>query len=78
MKPIEEQVIVYWIDPGKKQPKIGETVVATVSGSGVGQIYDHALLNVRWCGENYGWEMADVCLDEFIVHRWCDLEPYGG
>lgn len=75
---IEKQVIVNWMEPWEDTPPVGQTVLATVTGTGPGILCDHALINVKWNGENSGWEMEEVPLDEFIVHAWCDIEPYRG
>ena len=73
---IERQVIVTWEDP-KKPPKPGEIVVMTISGKGKNMEYDHAFALGCWYDDGLGWDLESVQLDEFIVHAWADLEPYG-
>ena len=74
---IERQVIVTWYTPEEKLPKEFETVVATISGKTESVEYDHALCLIEWCGDQWDVSMMDVDLTEFVVHAWCDLEPYG-
>ena len=75
---IERQVFVTWFTPEEKMPKEGETVVITFSGKAKHATYDHTFGLAEWYSE-YGWDMdgVDIDLEEFEVHAWCDLEPYG-
>lgn len=83
---IEQQVIVTWHDPEKKLPEEGMDVVVTISGKRRSKRfecieYDHAFAVAQyWEGD--GWVIEDpdgrMPFDEFIIHAWCDLEPYGG
>lgn len=75
MSLIERQVIVTWHTPEEKLPEKGETVVATVSGRTRGAEYVSAFALLTWDGIE--WNLIDIHLDEFTVHAWCDLEPYG-
>ena len=74
---IERQVIVTWNRPEEKLPPVGEEVIVTISGSTKHQTYDHVFALASWYGE-WGWELM-YCpdLEEYVVHAWCDLEPYG-
>lgn len=75
---VERQVFTTWYTPEEKLPEIEEITIATISGRNDKTIYDHTFALVVWCGDEEGWEMADHDLEEFTVHAWCDLEPYGG
>ena len=75
---IENQVIACWHSPDKP-PKNGDIVVTTVSGKrGKHITYDHAFALASWFDDGLGWQLEDVYMDEFVVHGWCDLEPYKG
>lgn len=76
---IERQVIVTWYTPEEDLPEEGEIVVATVSGMSGNVKYENTFALVEWW-KDAGWMMSedDNQLDEFVVHAWCDLEPYGG
>ena len=74
---VERQVFVTWYTPEEKLPKEDTTVLVTVSGIGKNFSYSHAFALAEWCGPD-GWFLNDVELDEFDVHGWCDIEPYGG
>ena len=67
--------IVTWHIPKEILPPRHETVVATISGYARGVGYDHAFALLDWTGTE--WDPVDIHLDEFTVHAWCDLEPYG-
>ena len=73
---IERQVIVTWYAPDEDLPEDGQIVVVTISGSKPGVTCDHTLTTAEWY-ENSGWTLTDMDLDEFTVHAWCDLDPYG-
>ena len=76
---IERQVIATWHRPEEKLPPEGQIVVASISGFTKHTTYDHTFALVEWYGDGLGWELTDDNnLDEFTVHAWCDLEPYGG
>ena len=75
---IERQVIVTWHTPAEKLPEKFQTDVATISGKGIGVKYDHAFGLIEWTGDQWDMDMVDVDWTEFVVHAWCDLEPYGG
>lgn len=49
--------------------------MATISGHARGVEYDHAFVLLVWTGTE--WDPVDIHLDEFTVHAWCDLKPYG-
>lgn len=53
-------------------------MVATVSGFNRSRNhrYDHAFAQASYFRDG-GWELWSGDLDEFVVHAWCDLEPYG-
>ena len=83
---IERQVIATWEDPSKKLPEEGMDVIVTVSGKRPSAVfgsveYDHAFAIAQWWDDE-GWVFdnvdGDLVFDEFTVHAWCDLEPYGG
>lgn len=83
---IEQQVIVNWYPPEKKLPEEGTDVIVTVSGKRPSEVfgsveYDHAFMVAQYWDEE-GWVFdnvdGDLVFDEFTVHAWCDLEPYGG
>lgn len=74
---IENQVIAIWNTPDK-HPEQGDIVVVTVSGTrGKHITYDHAFALASWFEED-GWLLEDTILDGFVIHAWCDLEPYKG
>lgn len=75
---IERQTIVTWYTPREKLPKEGEIVIATISGCTKHVTYDHAFALVEWYADGLGFTLTDIELDEFTVHAWCDLQPYGG
>ena len=75
---IERQVIATWHRPEEKLPEPGEIVIATVSGRRRNTTYDHTFMLVEWYDDGFGWEPTDgKKLNEFVVHAWCDLKPYG-
>lgn len=74
---IERQVIVTWHTPDEKLPTEFETVVATFSGKSSTAEYDHAFCLIEWCGDHWDMDGMDIDLTDYIVHAWCDLEPYG-
>lgn len=76
---IERQVIVTWYEPWEDVPEEGEIVVATISGKRGNVRYENTLALVEWW-KGTGWVMSEdsIKMDEFVVHAWCDLEPYGG
>lgn len=80
---IERQTFVTWYTPEEKKPPEGEIVIVTVSGhvatgTTIAVKYDHAFAKATWFDDGYGWELEDVELEEgYIIHAWCDLEPYG-
>lgn len=76
----ERQVIVIWHDMEEEpdsHPPIGQITIATVSGKGRNILFDHALTEVEWYDDGLGFGLTNAELDEFVVHAWCDLEPYG-
>lgn len=75
---IERQVIVTWYTPAEKMPEEFETVIATISGKSDSMEYDHAFGLVEWTGDQWDVSMVDIDLAEYVIHAWCDLEPYGG
>ena len=81
---IERQVIVTWHTPEEKLPPVEQMVVASISGRRGNITFDHTFAIVEWWGDE-GWIISDwiiseddLHMDEFVVHAWCDLEPYGG
>ena len=74
---IERQVIVTWYTPEEKLPPEGQIVLATITGHRKNARYEHAFALVTYYDDGAGWEPAEIDLDEFTVHAWCDLEPYG-
>lgn len=75
---IEKQVIVTWHEPSEKLPSNDDFVVVTISGRVGNVTYDHALMNGSWAEDGWLIEGIDADTAEFVVHAWCDLEPYGG
>ena len=76
---IERQTIVTWYTPEEKMPNEGDITVVTISGKGKQITYDHAFALAEWYNDGDGWFVHDVdLLDEFTVHAWADLTPYGG
>lgn len=74
---IERQTIVTWHTPDEKKPPEGDIVVVTISGRISKNVeYDHAFALAEWY-ENDGWALSDIEADDFTVHAWCDLVPYG-
>ena len=76
---IERMPIVTWYTPEEKLPPVGQIVVASISGFTKHTTYDHTFALVEWYDDGFGWTVPDdEELVEFVVHAWCDLEPYGG
>lgn len=76
---VERQVITTWYTPDQKLPPEDIFVVATISGKLGNVTYDHALTLATWY-EDEGWVIDGLLAEPngFIVHAWCDLEPYQG
>lgn len=74
---IERQTIVTWYTPEEKHPEEGRIVVASVSGRKKNVTYDHTFTLVSWFEDGLGYTLENDELEEFTVHAWCDLEPYG-
>lgn len=74
---IERQVIVTWHTPEEKLPEEGLFVVVSFSGKAGNITYDHTFGIAEWWNDGDGWELYNAP-DEFTIHAWCDLEPYGG
>ncbi len=74
---IHRQVIVTWYTPEEKLPKEDDGVIATISGSVNGILFDHAMVLLYWDNKE-GWQSSDYVFSELTVHAWCDLEPYAG
>lgn len=76
---IERQVFVTWYKPDERVPEDGVFVVVTLSCKGPYTTYDHHLMIAEWWGDE-GWEVVGLDTDtkEFVIHAWCDLEPYAG
>lgn len=78
-KLIERQVITTWYKPDERVPEEGVFVVVTLSGKGPNITYDHTLkIAEYWDDEGWVIDSLDADTTEFVVHAWCDLEPYGG
>ena len=76
---IERQQLVTWYTLEEKMPKEGDITVVTISGKGWNNVtYDHAFALAEWYDDGLGWTLTDIELDEFVVHAWADLKPYGG
>ena len=76
---IERQQFVTWYTPEEKLPNEGDITVVTISGRGGNNVtYDHAFALAKWYNDGEGWNLTDIELDEFVVHAWADLKPYGG
>lgn len=75
---IERQVITTWYTPSEKLPKEGNIVVVTISGHTGNVTYDHAFALASYYDDGDGWALEDYVIDDFNIHAWCDLEPYGG
>lgn len=73
------QDIITWYEPWEDLPEEGEIVVATVSGKRGNVKYENTFAVVEWWKDT-GWVMSEdsIQMDEFVVHAWCDLKPYGG
>lgn len=73
---IERQVFITWYTPEEKMPPEDIFVVVTISGTGP---YVTALMLAEWDSVE-GWIIDGLNADteEYEVHAWCDLEPYGG
>lgn len=74
---IERQVFVTWHTPDEKLPPEGDIVVVTISGKTKNMEYDHAFALAEWYSDGLGFELLSETLDEYTVHAWCDLLPYG-
>ena len=74
---IERQTIVTWYTPKEKLPKEGEIVIVTISGCTKHVTYDHTFALAEWYSDGIGFELLSDTLDEYTVHAWCDLLPYG-
>ena len=71
------EVKAVWYTPEEKLPEDGYIVVATVSGKHGHVTYDHAFALCEWYNDGLGWSLSDAPeLEDFVVHAWCDLEPY--
>ena len=75
---IERQTIVTWYTPEEKMPNEGDITVVTISGKRGGVTYDHSFALAEWFNDGDGWNLTDIDMDEFTVHAWADLTPYGG
>ena len=76
---IEKQVITTWYTPSEKLPENGNIVVVTVSGRTGNTTYDHAFALASYFDDDGdGWMIEDYIIDDFTIHAWCNLEPYGG
>ena len=73
---IERMQIVNWYTPEEKMPPEGKMVVVTISGKCGSTSMDHAVSIATWFDDGEGW-MLNEDADEFTVHAWCDLKPYG-
>ena len=74
---VVRQDIVTWYEPAEKLPPEGQIVVGTISGRKGSITYDHALTLLEWYTD--GWVLTEgEEMDEFELHAWCDLDPYGG
>ena len=79
MQAIERQTIVTWYKPSERLPKDGDIVVVTISGKTKNMTFDHAFALASYFSEDAGgWMLEDYGIEEFIIHAWCDLDPYGG
>ena len=75
---IERQVIVTWYTPDEKKPPKGDIVLVTVSGRRGRYIsYDHAFALASWYDDGDGFLLEDGHIDDFVIHAWADIEPYG-
>lgn len=76
---VEKQVIVSWYRPCEKlPPEEWDEVLCTISGRGKNVIYDHVIVLMGY-DKSIGWFCPiDNGLEDFVVHAWCDLEPYKG
>lgn len=75
---IERQVITTWYKPSEKLPEDGNIVVVTISGHTGNVTYDHAFALASYYDDGDGWMLEDYVIDNFSIHAWCDLDPYGG
>ena len=75
---IERQTIVTWYTPEEKLPNEGDITVVTISGKRGSVTYDHVFALAEWYNDGDGWNLTDIDMDEFTVHAWADLTPYGG
>ena len=75
---INREDTVLWMEPDTVLPPNDEFVVVTISGEGPNVTYDHTLMIGSWDEDGWLIEGIDADTTEFVVHAWCDLEPYGG
>ena len=75
---IERQQFVTWYTPEEKMPKEGNITVVTISGKRGNITYYHSFALAEWYNDGLGWNLTDIDMDEFTVHAWADLTPYGG
>ena len=78
---VERQVIATWYTPQEKLPPADwDTMLLTVSGKGEHITFDH-VLKMGGFDPATGWYLDDIdssCLKDFVVHAWCDIDPYKG
>ena len=73
----ERQVIVSWYTPEEKLPPEGMLVVVSFSGKDGNRHYDRTIGIAEWFNDGCGWMICELSDDaEFLIHAWCDLEPY--
>lgn len=53
-------------------------VLVTISGKAGPTTFDRKLAFAEFYDDSDGWRLDDWVVDEFVVHAWCDIEPYKG
>lgn len=85
-----DQMIVTWFTPEKKDPPEGKDLAITFSGTVVDTeskvccgkpvvSFDHELGTGRYCSERKSWEIDGFSREEsdiLTVDAWADLNPY--
>ena len=79
---IERQKVITWFTPEEKLPTDENMVVVTLSGKDGNITHDHALGIANWYDSEEGYVISGWAVEglsdsaEFVIHAWCDLEPY--
>ena len=74
---IEKQVITTWYTPEEELPVDDGQYIVTFSGKDSNADYDHVLGIAGWYDDGPGWDIEGLTDNaEFLIHAWCDLDPY--